>query len=78
MERASDPRRLVSLLLAGVAGGVAWYLLRRFTKGEKSEVDDAIWRGDARLSFRRCLGTGVISELVIGMGASIGREQGRS
>ncbi|MGH9105775.1 MAG: chloride channel protein, partial [Acidimicrobiales bacterium] len=56
-------------------GGTAWYLLRRYTKGEKSQVDDAIWNGDARLSFRRCLGTGVISEFVIGMGASIGREQ---
>ncbi len=75
VERASDTRRLVALLLAGAAGGVSWYVLRRYTKGEKSEVDDAIWRGDARLSFRRCLGTGVISEIVIGMGASIGREQ---
>jgi H+/Cl- antiporter ClcA len=61
--------------VAGLIGGTLWYLLRRYTKGEKSEVDDAIWRGDARLSFRRCLGTGIISEIVIGMGASIGREQ---
>ena len=48
--------------------------MRRYTKGERSEVDDVIWSGDGRLSFRRCLGTGLISELVIGMGASIGRE----
>jgi H+/Cl- antiporter ClcA len=75
VERASDLRRLVVLLLAGFIGGALWYLLRRFTKGDKSEVDDAIWRGDARVSFRRCLGTGVISEIVIGMGASLGREQ---
>jgi H+/Cl- antiporter ClcA len=75
VERASDSRRLVSLLVAGLGGGVAWYVLRRYTGGEKSQVDDAIWTGDARLSFRRCLGTGVISEIVIGMGASIGREQ---
>ena len=33
-----------------------------------------MWNGDGRLSFRRCLGTSVISEVVIGMGASIGRE----
>jgi chloride channel protein, CIC family len=75
VERASDLRRLCSLLVAGLAGSVAWYLLRRYTKGEKSDVDDSIWTGDGRLSFRRCLGTGVISELVVGMGASIGREQ---
>src|ERR1035441_1321034 len=55
-------------------GGVAWSLLRRYTKGEPSEIDEALWTGDGRLSFRRCLGTSVISEVVIGMGASIGRE----
>lgn len=71
---ASNSRRLLSLLVAGAIGGPAWYLLRRFTRGEKSEVDDVIWDGDGRLSFRRSLGTSVISEVVIGMGASIGRE----
>jgi chloride channel protein, CIC family len=75
VERASDTRRISSLMIAGAIGGPAWYLLRRYTKEERSEVDDAIWQGDSLLSFRRCLGTGVISELVIGMGASIGREQ---
>jgi CIC family chloride channel protein len=75
VERAADLRRVASLLAAGAAGGLLWYLLRRFTAGEKSDVDDAIWKGYARLSFRRCLGSSLISELVIGMGASIGREQ---
>ncbi len=74
VERSSDLRRVVSLMVAGAIGGPAWYLLRRYTRGEKSEVDDAIWKGDSKLSFRRCLGSGLISELVIGMGASIGRE----
>lgn len=75
VKRASDARRLAVLLIAGAFGGPAWYLLRRYTKGEKSEVDDAIWTGDARLSFRRCLGTGFIADVVTGMGASLGREQ---
>jgi CIC family chloride channel protein len=74
IERSSDLRRLVSLLLAGLVAGVAWFLLRRYTKGEKSEIDDVLWGGDGTLSFRRSLGTSVISEVVIGMGASIGRE----
>jgi chloride channel protein, CIC family len=74
IEQASDIRRVSSLLIAGAFGGVAWYLLRRYTKGEHSEIDESIWNGDGRLSFRRCLGTSVISEVVIGMGASIGRE----
>ena len=74
VEHASAVRRVVSLLAAGAVGGIAWYLLRRYTKGERSEIDDVVWNGDGRLSFRRCLGTSVISEVVIGMGASLGRE----
>jgi CIC family chloride channel protein len=72
--QASAARRVSSLLIAGAFGGVAWFLLRRYTKGEPSEIDEAIWSGSGRLSFRRCLGSSVISEVVIGMGASIGRE----
>ncbi len=72
--QASAARRVGSLLIAGAFGGVAWFLLRRYMKSESSEIDEAIWNGDGRLSFRRSLGTSVISEVVIGMGASIGRE----
>ena len=64
----------MSLLVAGVVGGVGWYLLRRHTAGQKAEIDDSIWNGDGRLSFPRSLGTSLLSELVIGMGASLGRE----
>jgi chloride channel protein, CIC family len=74
VERSSDLRRLLVLLIAGVFGGVAWFLLRRYTRGEKSELDDVVWGEGQRLSFRRSLGTSLISEIVIGMGASIGRE----
>ena len=72
--RASDTRRLIVLLMAGVFGGVAWFGLRRYTQGERTDIDDVVWDGGMTLSFRRSLGTSVISEVVIGMGASIGRE----
>jgi chloride channel protein, CIC family len=74
VEHASDTRRLGVLLFAGVFGSLAWYLLRRHTGGERSDIDDVVWTDDARLSFRRSLGTSVIAEIVIGMGASLGRE----
>jgi H+/Cl- antiporter ClcA len=74
VQHASDTRRLVVLLIAGAFGGISWFFLRRYTRGEKSELDDVVWDDGARLSFRRSLGTSVISEIVIGMGASIGRE----
>jgi H+/Cl- antiporter ClcA len=73
VRHASDLRRLIILPLGGLIGGVSWYLLRRYTKG-KSEIDDSIWNGDGRLSFGRSFGTSLISEVVIGMGASLGRE----
>jgi len=66
--------RLLPLLIAGLVGGPAWYLLRRFTPGRKSEVDEVLWTGEGRLSFRRSFGTSVISEIVVGLGASLGRE----
>jgi chloride channel protein, CIC family len=74
VKRASDLRRLVCLLVAGGFGGVAWYLLRRFTAGKRSDLDDVVWGRGQSLSFRRSLGTSLISEIVIGMGASLGRE----
>ncbi|MDE3030986.1 MAG: chloride channel protein, partial [Acidobacteriota bacterium] len=66
--------RLVSLVLAGIIGAIGWYLVRRFFSHEKSEIDDALWNGDGELGARRSLATSVVSEVVIGMGASIGRE----
>jgi CIC family chloride channel protein len=75
VEHASDARRITSLLIAGAVGGPAWYLVRLATKGEQSHLDDALWAGDSRVSFRRSLGSGIISEIAVGMGASLGREQ---
>jgi chloride channel protein, CIC family len=66
-ERASAARRVSSLLVAGAFGGVAWFLLRKRTKGEHSDLDEAVWSGEGRLSPRRSLGTAVISEVVIGL-----------
>jgi CIC family chloride channel protein len=70
----SKVRRVVSLLVASAIGAVSWYLIRRYLKREKSEIDDALWNGDGELSLRRSLLTSLVSEVVIGLGASIGRE----
>lgn len=74
VEHTPDSRRVAVLAVAGAVGGAAWYVWRRITAGQPSDVDDAIWNGTGKLSFWRCLGTGLISEVVVGMGASIGRE----
>ncbi|MBO0803461.1 MAG: chloride channel protein [Nocardiopsaceae bacterium] len=74
VRQSGDVRRLAALLAAGTFGGVAWYLLRRFTPGEKTDLDDVVWRRGEQLSFRRSFLSGTISEVVVGLGASIGRE----
>ena len=72
--RADPLRRVAVLLIAGALAGPAWYLLRKATSGEHTEVDDAVWRSGSRLSPRRAIGTSLLSEFVIGAGASLGRE----
>ncbi|HZU79507.1 MAG TPA: chloride channel protein [Acidimicrobiales bacterium] len=66
--------RVVALLVAGAVGGGLWFVLRHVTKGESADVDDSVWQGTGELSFRRSFGTSLLSELVVGMGASLGRE----
>jgi len=73
-KRASDARRVLSLAIAGVFGATSWYLVRRYLKDESTDIDDSIWNGDGQLGVRRSFATSVISEIVIGMGASLGRE----
>lgn len=70
----SDLHRVTLLVLAGVVGAGGWYAVRRYLKHERSEIDDALWNGDGELGLRRSLATSIVSEIVIGMGASIGRE----
>jgi H+/Cl- antiporter ClcA len=70
----AESRRFVALVVAGAVGGLAWFVLRRVTSGERSDIDDAVWNGTGELSFRRSMGTSLISEVVVGMGASLGRE----
>lgn len=72
--QAQGWHRLAPVLAGGLIAGIGGYLLRRFTQGRKSEVDEVLWVGEGRLSFRRSLGTSVLSEVVVGLGASLGRE----
>lgn len=74
VERASDMRRLTPLVLGGALVGPAWYVVRRRYRSQSTDVDDAVWTGTGELPFRRSLATGVISEVAVGAGASLGRE----
>ncbi|MDQ2758400.1 MAG: chloride channel protein, partial [Actinomycetota bacterium] len=73
--RLDLPQRVVPLVVAGLVAGAGWTLLRRYVRG-RTDVDDAVWTGDGLLGTRRSLGSAVLSQVFIGLGASLGREAG--
>ncbi len=72
--QVSSGRRIDALVIASVIGAVSWHLIDRYLQHEHSDIDDAVWKSDGELSPRRSFLTSLVSEVVIGLGASIGRE----
>jgi len=71
---ASAPRHLWVLLGAGALTGLGQLLLHRLTSANGIDITEAITRHAGRLPTLRTLGSAVLSILVVGMGASLGRE----
>ncbi len=77
LEAATDAgasRHLLVLFAAGVVTGAGQLLLRRLTSGNSIDITQAITECAGRLPVLRTLGTAVLSIVVVGMGASLGRE----
>ncbi|NEA16904.1 chloride channel protein [Streptomyces halstedii] len=74
VEQAGAGRRVVALAAAGAVAGIGWWILRWWTGPGSSEVSTALWRHEGHLPLRRSLGTAVLSVVIVGMGASLGRE----
>jgi H+/Cl- antiporter ClcA len=72
--QASWQRHLAVLLGAGALTGVGQLLLGRLSSGNSIDVTSAIWLHAGRLPALRTLGSAVLSVVVVGMGASLGRE----
>jgi CIC family chloride channel protein len=71
---ASAWRHIIVLLLAGVLTSVGQIVLRRLTSGNGIDITQAISEFAGRLPVLRTVGTAMLSILVVGMGASLGRE----
>jgi len=67
-------RHLWVLLGAGVLTGMGQLMLQRLTGANGIDITEAITRYAGRLPPLRTLGSAVLSILVVGMGASLGRE----
>lgn len=71
---ASAWRHIVALLGAGLLTGAGQFVLTRLPSGNGIDITEAIWFSAGRLPALRTLGSAALSILLVGMGASLGRE----
>ncbi len=74
VEHRPGARRLIALAIAGVIAGAGALLLRRIRGIGGGEVSEAVWLEEGRMSFRLANARGILSIIIVGIGASIGRE----
>jgi chloride channel protein, CIC family len=67
-------RHILILLGAGTLTGAGQILLRRLASGNSIDITEAITHFAGRMPALRTLGSAVLSVVVVGMGASLGRE----
>ena len=73
-ENAGALRHILVLLAAGVATGAGQLVLRRLSSGKGIDITAAIWFHAGRLPPLRTLGSAILSVVIVGTGASLGRE----
>jgi chloride channel protein, CIC family len=71
---ATPWRHILVLLGAGLVTGAGQIVLVRLTSSNSIDITAAIWFSAGRLPALRTLGSAVLSVVVVGMGASLGRE----
>ena len=72
--RAQSWRHILVLLGAGTVIGAGQLVLTRLSGGNGIEITAAIWFHAGRLPSLRTLASAVLSVVIVGMGASLGRE----
>jgi len=73
-DQATPWRHILVLLGAGLVTGAGQLILVRLTSSNSIDITTAIWFSAGRLPALRTLGSAVLSVVVVGMGASLGRE----
>ena len=72
--RAGSWRHVLVLLAAGLVTGAGQIILVRLSSGNGIDITEAIWFSAGRLPALRTVGSAVLSVILVGMGASLGRE----
>jgi len=73
-QRAGAWRHILVLLGAGLLTGVGQIILKHLSSGNGIDTTAAIWFHAGRMPPWRTLGSAVLSVIIVGMGASLGRE----
>ena len=74
VRNTSPEHRIIVVSLGGVLAGLSLYLLRRISGGSGAEVTGAIWHKQGRFEAAPTVAKSIISIIIVGMGAAIGRE----
>ena len=74
VQAASAERRILVVTLAGIFAAVSLYLLKRMTGGA-ADVVGSIWHKQGQFKPLPTVVQSLISIVIVGMGAAIGREQ---
>jgi CIC family chloride channel protein len=72
--RAGADRHILVLLAAGMLAAIGVLVIKRVPGSGAGEISDGLWLGGGRLAFWRSQARGVLSIVIVGMGASLGRE----
>jgi H+/Cl- antiporter ClcA len=73
-EHAGAWRHILVLLGAGLVTGAGQMVLRQLSSGNGIDTTAAIWFHGGRMPAWRTLGSALLSVVIVGMGASLGRE----
>jgi H+/Cl- antiporter ClcA len=74
VEHSDAWRHILVLLGAGLVTGAGQIVLRTLSSGNGIDTTAAIWFHAGRMPAWRTLGSAVLSVIIVGMGASLGRE----
>jgi chloride channel protein, CIC family len=69
-----DLRRMLVVVGGGIVAGIGAWAIHARLGGSGGSPTAAVWSGRDDLSLPRTLASGALSEIVIGLGASLGRE----
>ena len=71
---ASAPHRVLALLAAGVVATAGVLVIGRMRESGAGEVSDGLWLHAGRLAFWPSQARALVSVVIVGMGAALGRE----